>query len=234
MKTTHKILSLVALCHLAFIPGYIYGEPWMFVASFAWYLFLAATVMSAGHHRFYAHKAFKAGSWYPYYVNIFNLFTAAGPMMTRAALHRYHHAYSDLEKDPTTPSFNGYWKTRFMFWDDVNIDRKFFKGLVNDPLLKFFKKHHFKLHFVIISLLFLIDPLFLVFAYCVPTVMSYHFYGMTNWHTHKTGSPKNVPWLSLLTGGEGDHEDHHKDSSNPRLSKRFDTGFWFIKMIRTD
>ena len=74
MKTTHKLLLNHLLCHIALIPGFIYGDLWMFVAGFIWYYIITICSSSAGYHRYYSHQSFKTGKWFEWYTNFLSLF----------------------------------------------------------------------------------------------------------------------------------------------------------------
>ena len=69
MKTTHKLLLNHLLCHFALIPGFIYGDLWMFIAGFIWYYVITICSSSAGYHRYYAHQSFEVGKWFEWYTN---------------------------------------------------------------------------------------------------------------------------------------------------------------------
>jgi len=186
MKTTHKLLINHLLCNLALIPGLIYGQLWMWLAGFLWYYFITIASSSSGYHRYYAHNSFKTGKWFEWFTNSLSLFVGSGPYLTRAAIHRQHHHYSDTDKDPSSPVHHGFWKIYFNLWGlDGKIERRFFKGLVNNKILMFFHRHYFKLVLLLVTVLFLINPLLLIFGYCLPCVLSSHLFGLFNAYLHK-------------------------------------------------
>jgi stearoyl-CoA desaturase (delta-9 desaturase) len=231
MKTTYKLIINHAMCHLALIPAFLYGEWWMFALSFLWYYFITIASSSAGYHRFYSHKTFKAGKWFEIMTNTLSLFVGSGPYLTRAAIHRQHHAYADTEKDPSSPQHNGFWRIYFNLWGlEHNIEKRFFKGLIDNPVLLFFHNHYFKLAGLLVVSLLLIDPMLFIFAYAIPCILSSHLFGLFNAYLHKDGAAANSAWVNLFTAGEGYHETHH---SNPRLKKQgpFDPTYWFICLI---
>ena len=233
MRTTYKLLINHILCHVALIYGLFYGEWWMWLAGFVWYYFITVASSSAGYHRYYSHNAFKAGKWFEYFTNILSLFVGSGPYLTRAAIHRQHHAYSDTDKDPSSPTHYGFWKIYFNIWGlDHKIERKFFKGLIDNKILKFWHDHYFKMAIALATTLFLIDPLLLVFGYALPCVLSSHLFGLFNAYLHKTGAPTDSHWLNLFTAGEGYHKVHHDDSKKLRHGL-IDPTYFFIKLIRS-
>ena len=233
LKTTYKLLINHSLCHVALVYGAFYGSWWMWIAGFAWYYFITIASSSAGYHRYYSHGAFKAGKWFEYFTNILSLFVGSGPYLTRAAIHRQHHAYSDTEKDPQSPTHYGFWRIYFNLWGlDQKIERKFFKGLINNKILKFWHDHYFKMVGVLVVTLLAIDPLLLVFAYALPCVLSSHLFGLFNAYLHKTGEATNNAFINLFTAGEGYHKAHHDDSKKLRHGP-IDPTYFFIKLIRS-
>jgi stearoyl-CoA desaturase (Delta-9 desaturase) len=234
MKTTHKLLINHLLCHIALVPGIVYGEFWMFIASFLWYYIITICSSSAGYHRYYSHNSFKTGIWFEWFTNILSLFVGSGPYLTRAAIHRQHHAYADTDKDPSSPTHNGFWKIYFNVWGlDTKIEKRFFKGLVDNNVLMFFHKNYWILVFFNVTILLLIDPLLFVFGYCVPCILSSHLFGLFNAYLHKEGKASNSHWLNLFTAGEGYHKNHHNNSKKLRHGL-IDPTYYFIKLIKND
>ena len=87
--------------------------------------------------------------------------------------------------------------------------------------------------FGLVTILFLIHPLLLVFAYAVPCVLSSHLFGLFNAYLHRHGKPENSHWLNLFTAGEGYHKTHHDNSKQLRLGP-IDPTYFFIKLIKTN
>lgn len=236
LSNTSKLLAIHLLCHIAIIPAIIYGDIWMFVASFFWWQWIAATAISAGYHRYFAHKSFEAPKWYPWYAQIIGLFANPGPVMTWAATHRMHHAYTDSDKDPHSPTIKGFLKVYTSTWgNDIQIERKMLKGL-NTKSIKFFYKNYFLLIGLVGLTTLTISPMLFLFGFCMPIVLAFHGYGIVNVVPHtKSGDPKNSWVANILTGGEGWHKNHHDDSRNWKIGKRWyqlDPGAWFIKLIK--
>ena len=48
MENTTKLLINHTFCHLMLIPAFLYGELWMFVASFFWWYVVAIVAISGG------------------------------------------------------------------------------------------------------------------------------------------------------------------------------------------
>lgn len=235
MNATTKLSIIHAICHIALIPAIWYGEWWMFLLSFLWWQIISITAISSGYHRYFSHKSFSTGNWYPWYVQFVALFANPGPVLTWAGAHRMHHAYADTPKDPHSPKYKGLLTVYTSQWGhSAIIERQMLKGLYSTST-KFFYAHYYKLVIALTSSLLLIDPLLLLFMYCIPVVLAFHGYGLINTVTHLDGNPKNVWYTNILTGGEGWHNNHHTDSKNWQIGQeswQLDPGAWFIGMIK--
>lgn len=238
MENTTKLLLNHIFCHLMIIPAIMYGELWMWVAAFFWWQIVAVVSISGGYHRYYSHRSFEAGSWYKYFVNVLGIFSGAGPVLTWVGAHRKHHAYSDTVNDPHSAKFKGFWTIYLNRWGyDVNIERKFLKGVLSDKTLRWFYNNYFRLNLAIIVVFTLIDPLFMVFGYAMTVVFAFHGYGILNTFGHKDGEPRNTWVGNILTAGEGWHANHHENGKDYRIGRQwwqFDPTAMFIKIIKTD
>lgn len=232
MINTTKLLINIFICHLALIPAFMYGEWWMFVASVVWWYVIAIVAISGGYHRFYSHRAFKAGPVYEHLVNFLVLFSGGGPALNWAATHIQHHVYSDEPGDPHSPKQKGFWRVFTNTWGyDVKIERRFLKKLMKNRILMWWKQHYFTANILLVLALLTIDPLLFVFAYAIPVVLSARFYGILNALGHRGGAPRNSILCNFISAGEGDHAYHHDHPGDIRITKWFDPTYYFIKVF---
>ena len=104
-----------------------------------WYL--ALFVQTFFQHRYASHKAFTMS---PFWERIFYLFayiTQGSSYMSPKVygiMHRMHHAYTDTEKDPHSPSYSPnvfamMWRTRHIYLEiahgKADVEERFLKGL---------------------------------------------------------------------------------------------------------
>src|SRR5580658_3535228 len=92
-------------------------------------------------HRYAAHGAFKMTKFWERVFFILSYITQGSSYMSPrayAVMHRLHHAYTDTEKDPHSPSYSSnifsmMWRTRTFYQDIVNnrmeVEGKFTKNL---------------------------------------------------------------------------------------------------------
>lgn len=166
-----------------------------------------------------------------------------------AAVHRRHHAYTDVLGDPHSPVLEGYW--RVQLWNiglykkaahDPETLRKYSRDIKPDTWDRTLFDHGF---------------LGLALGYCIfwallgwrmalvasaVHVVSYlllnaavnaigHHWGKRPY----LGISTNNQWLAVLTWGEGLHSNHHAAPTSAKLALapgEFDHGWWVVCALR--
>ena len=164
------------------------------------------------------------------------------------AVHRKHHAFTDIEGDPHSPVLLGWKKVqaknvalyRASVLDPSTIKR-YAKDLPDDRWDKIFFGHNKTgLLSGVAILMILLGPwtgLLAAFIHAniylagnaAVNALGHHF-GRRPYDNRAT----NLQWLAFLTMGEGLHNNHHAAPSSPRLSHRWfqvDPGWWVIKTL---
>lgn len=165
------------------------------------------------------------------------------------AVHRKHHAFTDVEGDPHSPIIEGFAKVqagnvvlyRRAAHDEETIS-KYARDLPADRWDKVLFDH------ALVGLALGIAALYFVFgedwvmtavAAGVHTVTYLGLNSAVNavGHTYGrrpfTGLATNSQWLAWLTAGEGLHSNHHAAPTSARLSFRrreIDPGWWFVSV----
>jgi len=170
-------------------------------------------------------------------------------------MHRMHHAYTDTEKDPHSPShdanmFAMMWKTKNTYQDinneRIQIDTRFTKNVPQWKAFDLFAGSRF-------SRIFWITSYVLFFAFFVTSLWQWillpitflmapihgviinwfaHIYGYANFKMKNTS--KNLFPFDFLMMGEGYHNNHHKHASNPNFGVKWhevDVTFLIIKLL---
>jgi len=167
------------------------------------------------------------------------------------AVHRKHHAYTDVEGDPHSPLLLGFWKVQLgnvMLYRksvrDGETTQRYAKDLPPDRLDKVLFDHAF------IGLGIGITALCLVFGWEVGliaagihTVLYLAINSAVNAIGHRFGSKsyentaRNNQWLAWLTVGEGLHNNHHAAPTSAKFAlngHQIDPGWWIIRgLVRT-
>ena len=76
-------------------------------ALFAAFYFLHMFGITAGFHRYVAHKTFSAARWFEALLMACGSAAGQGPIMFWVTTHRRHHAFSDRPGDPHSPNLKG-------------------------------------------------------------------------------------------------------------------------------
>mgnify|MGYP003349296059 FL=1 len=164
------------------------------------------------------------------------------------AVHRKHHAFTDVEGDPHSPVLLG-WKNvqmknvalyRRCAADPRTISRyaKDMPPTKLDTLL--FDRPVLGLVLGIVSLCVVFGPVVGLVASFVHVNLYLGGSAAVNAIGHHFGRKPydngagNLQWLAFLTAGEGLHNNHHAAPTSARLSHRWyeiDYGWWVIKLL---
>ena len=196
-------------------------------------------------HRYAAHGAFKMSKFWERAFFILSYITQGSSYMSPRAyaiMHRMHHAYTDTEKDPHSPSFSKnilsmMWRTRNIYVSIVegtmDVEPRFLKNLPDWP--KFDRWANSTLSRLLWAFAYL--GFFIMFAHSawvyllLPVVLCMGaFHGaVINWFAHKYGyknfilknTSENLFTVDLLMLGESYHNNHHKHPSSLNFGVRW-------------
>jgi fatty-acid desaturase len=187
--------------------------------GYLFYLFAATIGISIGYHRYFTHLSFKSNKFFEIVMLMFGLICGGRSPLTWVAVHRYHHAHSDTEKDPHSPIYQGSSSVIFSQWNVKYIPKKFIKPLMKNKRLLFFHKYGMYMYafYLLVLLLFGIHS-FIIFG-VIPFLLSWIGFGLLNYFAHKNGEPENVPLLNIIAPGEGWHRTHHDRPNDYKLHK---------------
>ena len=170
-------------------------------------------------------------------------------------MHRMHHAYTDTEKDPHSPSFDTnlfamMWKTKTIY-QEINlqrmaIDQRFMKNIPQWKSFDQFASSNFSrilwisayiIFFVVFAtswLQWLLLPVVLLMAPIHGVIINWfgHIYGYENYTMKNTS--KNLFHFGFLMMGEGYHNNHHKNSSNANFGVKWyevDITYLIIRLL---
>ncbi|MBI5497784.1 MAG: acyl-CoA desaturase [Deltaproteobacteria bacterium] len=177
--------------------------------------------VTAGYHRYFAHRAFKTSRVFQFVLAFLAQTSAQKGVLWWAGHHRNHHKYADTDRDPHSPTRQGlFWAHIGWILDSRNDATP--KGRISDfeefPELRWLDHHHLVPPTVLAVVLFAFGGLpALVWGFFVSTLFLFHGTFAINSLSHIFGSrryatkdtSKNSVLLALLTMGEGWHNNHH-------------------------
>jgi stearoyl-CoA desaturase (Delta-9 desaturase) len=196
-------------------------------------------------HRYAAHGAFTMSKRWERFFFIVAYITQGSSYMSPkayAVMHRLHHAYTDTEKDPHSPSYSSsifsmMWRTRTFYQDIVNdrmeVEGKFTKNLPEwHSFDRFANGAVSRLMWVAIYIAFFIRFAHNPWLYLLlPVVLSMGaFHGaVINWFAHKYGyinfklknTSMNLFFVDIFMLGESYHNNHHKHPSSINFGNRW-------------
>ena len=203
------------------------GVTWKAVAIFGVLYTLRMLAITAGYHRYFAHKSYRASRPVQFVLALLGTTAAQKGPLWWAAHHRAHHRFSDTERDVHSPQ-KGFW------WSHVgwilcdrykDADIELVRDLAAFPELRFVERFSSVGPWILGGITLWIGGWSgLVFGFFGSTVLLWHATFSINSLSHTLGSrryatgdtSRNSPLLAVLTLGEGWHNNHHHYPASAR------------------
>lgn len=231
------------------LPFYFYYAPPSLGLILTTVLLISLTELSitAGYHRLYSHRAYKANRFLESIILFFSSMAMQGSALRWSYDHRIHHAFVDSDDDPY--SINKGFLYAHCLWileKPRKIEDKVVSDLLSNPLVRLQHKWSVRL-MIITNVLCLLTVGYLFSDFLGAFVMAvwfrlficHHFTWFINSLAHTFGSKPfsqemtavNNWLISLVTFGEGYHNFHHTFANDYRNGIRwyhFDPTKWLI------
>jgi stearoyl-CoA desaturase (delta-9 desaturase) len=208
---------------------------------------LATLVTTVYLHRALSHRALALSPALAWVFRLLTWITTGIRPRQWVAVHRKHHAHTDVDGDPHSPILEGFAMVQF---GNVGLYRR----VANDPAQvaryardlpadrwdrALFDRALLGLALGIALMAVVWTPLVAAVAAVAHTVTYLLLNAAVNAVGHTWGAQphdntaRNSQLLALVTCGEGLHNNHHHASTSPRLSLErgeLDPGWWFIRL----
>ncbi len=220
------------------------------ILAFIW-LLGSGFAITAGYHRLFAHRTYKASKIVEILFLIFGVAAFQGSVLEWGTDHRNHHRYSETDKDPYN-IHKGFWYAHIGWLMVLNTESRDYSNvedLAADKLIRF--QHKF---FGPLSVFFgFIMPTLIagiwgdwlggfILAGVLRTVLNHHFTFCINSVCHTFGeriysleqTGRDHWFTALFTYGEGFHNFHHQFPIDYRNGIRFyhyDPTKWLIWLL---
>ena len=207
--------------HLLIGLTYFTGISWELVLLAIGSYYLRMFGVTAGYHRYFAHRAFKTNRVFQFFLAFLAETSAQKGVLWWASHHRHHHRYSDQAEDVHSPGLRGFWYSH-VGWilADRYVDTNYsgIKDFARFPELRFLNNFYLippALYFLglyawggfnyvvwggVVSTVLLWHGTFCINSLC-------HIIGRRRYKT--TDLSRNSFALALITTGEGWHNNHH-------------------------
>ena len=210
------------------------GWSWTAVGIAAFLYFIRMFAITGFYHRYFSHKTFKTSRAGQFVLAVAgNSAVQRGPLWW-AAHHRHHHIHSDDEHDVHSPRQHGFmWSHMFWLMNRRNFatDMKAVPDLAKFPELRFLDRFDFFVPILLATGLFGLGAglnawapslqtsglQLLVWGFFISSIVLFHgtctinslahLFGRQRFKT--TDTSRNSFLLSLVTLGEGWHNNHH-------------------------
>jgi stearoyl-CoA desaturase (delta-9 desaturase) len=210
------------------------GVSWVALAVCLGFYCLRIFAVSAGYHRYFAHRSYKTGRVFQFLLALLaSLSNQKGPLWW-AAHHRYHHAHSDREDDIHSPGQHGFWWAHCGWIFSMayrRADERLVSTFTRYRELQWLDRFYLVPPLSAAALMFFIGvglqrikpelhtsgPQMLAWGFFISTVLVHHAIYSANSIGHLFGSrrfassdqSRNNVFVALLTFGDGWHNNHH-------------------------
>jgi stearoyl-CoA desaturase (delta-9 desaturase) len=176
--------------------------------------------ITAGFHRYFSHRAFKAKRWFQFVLGLLGSLSVQRSVLWWSGHHVDHHKYSDTEKDIHSPKKGFIWShVMWMLVPDYDATpERQLRAFGKYPEIMWLHRYWLPLCVGYAALFFFLGGWsWLYWGFFVSTVFTWHGTFTINSLSHVWGSrryktsdtSRNNLWLSLITFGEGWHNNHH-------------------------
>ena len=216
--------------------------------------------VTGGYHRYFSHKTYKLNRFFQFVLAFCCASTGQKGVLWWAAHHRHHHRYSDKKEDLHSVKQSGFWESH-LGWILSHKNNKTEWSYISDfakyPELVWINKFHYLPVIVLAIAVFVLGgfighnqvgwdsnnaTLWLNFGFFLSTVFLYHGTFSINSVMHVFGKKryntgdesKNSFLLSIVTSGEGWHNNHHFYPSSCRQGFfwwEIDFTYYILKLL---
>lgn len=240
LVTALGYVALHAACLGVFWTGVSVDDVALCVASYLVRMF----GLSAGYHRYFAHRAFKTSRAGQFVLALLGVVGVQRGPLWWASRHRHHHRYSDTDEDIHSPLYRGFaYAHSGWFLDRANAgtDLARVPDLARYPELRWLDRWNVvpvTLYGAFLWLAFGISGF--VWGFCVSTVLLWHAIHAIGSFGHRFGgyrryattdNSRNKWFLGIVLLGEGWHNNHHFYPTSARNGHRWweiDPVYWVL------
>lgn len=226
-----QLAAHISLLYLLFVGTWI-----QLLISFLIACFLLLFSSTITYHRFLSHRSWPAPRWFEIFSTIIGIFSFTGSSVVRTLSHRYHHAYSDTDRDPHSPRYNSIFYTYFPMLKEHKYNPMLVKDLLQDKLHTTIHEHYLKIILLtVLTSLLLLGPTWTCVLFLAPGAVCWMNISICNIGCHwgaNTDPIKQSTVLAWLTFGEGYHQHHHNKPNDANFGiDKIDPGHYAIKLV---
>jgi stearoyl-CoA desaturase (Delta-9 desaturase) len=249
----HSLRSFAWIKNVPFIAMHLSCLALFFVSPDWWSLVLCAVLyfvrmfgITAGYHRYFAHRAFKTSRAFQFMLAFLGCTSMQKGPLWWASHHREHHRHTDTPEDPHSPVVRTFWWSHIGWILDGDNDATNLSA-VRDwsgyPELRWLNHLQWIPGILLAGLCWLIaGSSGLVWGFLLSTILLFHATFAVNSICHLWGkrrfatadASRNNWWVALLTMGEGWHNNHHHYQSSANQGFfwwEIDVSYYLIRLM---
>lgn len=245
-----NVLFFGAFHGLALLASFYFSWSAIAVTLFLHWLF-GGIGICLGYHRLLSHRSFQVPKWLEYGIALLGAMAIQGGPLFWVGNHRRHHAHTDdMVQDPHSAR-RGFWWSH-MGWilaaQKATFDERHYRHLAPElarqPFYRWLDRWFLFLQVPLAVLLYAFGGWsFVIYGIFVRSVLLWHTTWLVNSATHRWGyqtfktedNARNLWWVSLLTYGEGWHNNHHTYPHAAQSGYRWweiDVTWWVIRGLK--
>lgn len=247
------------LVHLCALLAPFTGFSWPAVLACVFLYYLRMFAITAGYHRYFAHRTYRLGRGFQFLMAWLGASSAQKGPLWWAAHHRHHHRWSDTEQDVHSVSRRGFFWAHMGWILCKKYERSKHEAvpdIAKYPELRWIDRYHHVPPVLLAVAVFFAgvglerfrpewgtDGIQMLFwGFFLSTTLLYHGTFSINSLAHlfgrrrfaTTDDSKNSFLLSLVTMGEGWHNNHHYFPSSERQGLYWwevDFSHWILRVL---
>lgn len=245
------VLFFGAFHGLALLAPWFFSWSALFTAIFLHWLF-GSIGICLGYHRMLTHRSFQVPKWLEYVISTIGALALQGGPIFWVGAHRLHHAHTEhFDKDPYSAK-RGFWWSHILWliypqqrFFDREAYEKSAPDLARQPFYLWLDRYFLWLQIPVIIILYLVGGWsFVIYGMFLRSVLLWHSTWFVNSATHTWGyrtfhnedNARNLWWVSVVTYGEGWHNNHHTYPNVAKAGFRWweiDVTWWSIKVLKS-
>ena len=235
-----------AAAHVVCLAAFWVGFRWSDVALCVAMYYVRMFFVTAGYHRYFAHRSFKTGRVFQFLLAFLAMTSSQKGVLWWAAHHRNHHRYSDTPDDIHSPDQRGFWWSHvgWILSDAYNqTETDLIRDFAKYPELRWLNRWFLVPPVALAVAIFLAGGWSaLIWGFFISTVLLWHGSFCVNSLAHvfgrrrypTTDSSRNSLLIALITMGEGWHNNHHHYMASARQGFfwwEIDCTYYVLKLL---
>ncbi len=247
------------LMHMGCLLVIWVGFSWVALALAVGLYLLRMFAITGFYHRYFSHRTFRTSRVFQFIMGFVGTSAAQRGPMWWAAHHRHHHNHSDEDVDVHSPRLQGLIMSHmgwFLRRSSFHTRTRYVRDWAIFPELRFLDRFDVVAPFTLGALCYLLGAALaakwphlgtggwqmFVWGFFISTVAVYHGTYTINSLAHTFGTKRfetgddsrNNWWLSIITLGEGWHNNHHHYPATARQGFywwEFDPTYYVLKVM---